>query len=256
MMMVPLVTGAAIGILAAGHVIPVLLLTVVVLILFWLRTPVESWFGSGAIRAQTPEERRLVRNIVLPLAAVAAGSLGLLLWHGANLLLIWIGLVAAVAFAAQMILKKLGRATRMAAEIVGALALTSTAPAAYYVATGRLDITAWMLWLLNWWFAANQVHFVWLTIRGSRAAGWAEKFAAGRSFLLAQVLLGGTVALGGWLHFVPRWTVLAFAPVLFRGFAWFARKPQPLVVRRLGWTELIQAIVFGLLLIGAFGSAL
>jgi hypothetical protein len=59
----------------------------------------------------------------------------------------------------------------MAAEVVGALALTSTAPAAYYVATGRLNHKAWILWLVNWLFAADQVHFVWLKIRGARAGG-------------------------------------------------------------------------------------
>ena len=72
------------------------------------------------------------------------------------------------AFGAQILLKKVGRPTRMAAEAVGAAALTSTAPAAYCVATGQLNHKAWVLWLVNWLFAADQVHFVWLRIRGMR----------------------------------------------------------------------------------------
>ena len=55
--------------------------------------------------------------------------------------------------------------------------------AAYYVATGRLDARAWALWLVNWLFAADQIHFVWLRIRGARAAGLSEKFTLGWSFL-------------------------------------------------------------------------
>jgi len=251
MLLVPLLTGAAVG-LAGGRVGPVLLLTTVVLALFWLRTPVESWLGTGAVRAQTLEERQLVRNVIVPPATIAAASLSALFWQGKNRALIWLGMIAGAAFAAQVLLKKMGRTTRVAAEVVGTLALTSTAPAAYCVATGRLDARAWALWLVNWLFAANQIHFVWLRIRGARAAGWSEKFTVGWSFLIRQVLLGGILALAYHFSWLPELTLMAFAPVLFRGFVWYAKRPQPIVVRRLGWTELAHAVVFGVLLTAGF----
>lgn len=168
MLLVPLATGAAVGLLAGGHVAPVLLLTTAVLALFWLRTPVESWLGTGALRVQTQQERQLVQGFILPLAAISAVTLSALFWHGRNRELIWLATIAGPAFATQMFLKRMGRATRMAAEVVGALALTSTAPAAYCVAMGRLDAKAWALWLVNWLFATDQIHFVWLRIRGAR----------------------------------------------------------------------------------------
>jgi YwiC-like protein len=251
MLLVPLMTGAAVGLVAGGHVAPVLLLTTAVLALFWLRTPTESWLGTSAVRVQTQEECQLVRNVILPLATIAAVSLSALFWQG-NRELIWLGMIAGAAFAAQVLLKKMGRTTRVAAEVVGALALTSTAPAAYCVATGRLDARAWALWLVNWLFAANQIHFVWLRIRGARAAGLSEKFTVGWSFLAGQVLLGGTLALVCHFSWLPKLTLIAFAPVLFRGFVWFAKKSQPIVVRRLGWTELAHALVFGVLLTAGF----
>jgi hypothetical protein len=164
-------------------------------------------------------------------------------------------MMAGAAFAAQVFLKRMGRTTRMAAEVIGALALTSTAPAAYYVATGRLDARAGALWLVNWLFTADQLHFVWLRIRGARAAGWSEKFRVGWSFLAGNILLGGLLGLACYFRRLPEFTLIAFAPVLFRGFAWFAKKPQPIVVRRLGWTELVHALVFGALLIAAFSIA-
>ena len=136
MLLIPLITGAAVGLLAGGHVAPVLLLTTTVLALFWLRTPVESWLGTSAVRVQTRQERRLVRGVILPLATIAAVSLGALLWQGKNRELMWIALIGGAAFAAQTVLGKLGRGTRMAGEMAGALALTATAPAAYCVATG------------------------------------------------------------------------------------------------------------------------
>src|SRR4029077_6824975 len=68
MLLVPLATGAAVGLLAGGRAVPVLLLTTAVLALFWLRTPVESWLGTGAVRVQTRQERQLVQSVILPLA--------------------------------------------------------------------------------------------------------------------------------------------------------------------------------------------
>jgi len=252
MLLIPLVTGAAVGLLAGGRVAQVLLLTTAVLALFWLRTPVESWFGASAVRVQTGPERQLVRGVIVPLAAIAAVSLSALFWQGKNRGLIWVGLIAGAAFAAQMFLKRMGRTTRMAAEVVGALALTSTASAAYCVATGRLDTRAWALWLLNWLFAAGQVHFVWLRIRGARAAGLSEKFTVGWNFLAGQMLLSGMLAVAYHFRWLPQLTLIAFVPALFRGFVWFAQKPQPIMVRRLGWTELAHALVFGVLLTAGF----
>src|SRR5450631_3802592 len=120
MLLVPLATGAAVGLLSGGRIVPVLLLTTAVLALFWLRTPAESWLGTGAVRAQTAEERRHVRKFVLPLATVAGASLTALFWRGKNLDLIVLGLIATPVFVAQMYLQKLGRRTRMGAEVVGA----------------------------------------------------------------------------------------------------------------------------------------
>ena len=46
-LLVPLVTGAAVGLQAGGPFYPVLLFTTAVVALFWLRTPLESWFGTS-----------------------------------------------------------------------------------------------------------------------------------------------------------------------------------------------------------------
>jgi hypothetical protein len=255
MLLVPLVTGAAIGWLAGGRMAQILLLTAAVLALFWLRTPVESFLGTGIMRVQTRLERQLVCAVILPLTAVAAVTLCALLWRGKNRELIWLGLMASVAFLVQMFLKKMGRKTRMASEIVGALVLTSTAPAAYCVAIGQLDARAGTLWLVNWLFAADQIHFVWLRIRGTRATGLNEKLTVGWSFLAGNIFLCGVLLLACHFNWLPKLTLVAFAPVLFRGLAWFAKKPHPIVVRHLGWTETAHALVFAILLIAGFSFA-
>jgi hypothetical protein len=143
----------------------------------------------------------------------------------------------------------------MAAQIVGSLGLTSTAPAAYYVVTGHLDATAWALWFANWLFAGDQIHFVQLRIHAARAANSAEKFARGRSFLVGQAVLAVVLVIACRFGLLPGLALLAFVPVVVRGLAWFVSRPQPLVVRRLGWTELAHAVTFAALLTFAFRFA-
>lgn len=50
---------------------------------------------------------------------------------------------------------------------------------------------------------------------------------------------------------LPEFASLTFAPLVFRGWFYFIQKPGPLLVRRLGWSELSQAIAFCLLFITA-----
>ena len=84
-------------------------------------------------------------------------------------------------------LRSLGRKTRMMAQLVGAIGLTCTAPAAYYIGTGRLSERAFVLWAANWIFAGNQIHFVQLRIQSARASTFSQKFARGKIFFLAQL---------------------------------------------------------------------
>ena len=51
---------------------------------------------------------------------------------------------------------------------------------------------------------------------------------------------------------LPKLASLAFAPVLFRGWLYFIRNPGPLLVRKLGWSELGHAVRFCVLFIAAF----
>jgi len=249
MLLVPLATGAATGLLAGGEFLPLVPLIVAALALFWLRTPVESWLGTTPMRAHTGAELRLVRRTALTLAALAVLALAEVFRSGRSGPLARIGAGAALAFLAQAFLKKVGRRARIAAQTIGAAGLCSAAPAAYVVAAGHWSATAAALWIANWLFAANQIHFVQLRIRGARAANRTEKLALGRGFLAGQAALIALLAAAcgaGWFAWPAP---LAFLPALIRGFGWFAAGPQPLAIRRLGWTELAHAAAFGILLV-------
>jgi hypothetical protein len=252
MLLMPLATGATLGLLAGGRALPLLWLTLAALAILWMRTPVEAWLGTSPLRGQSDAERKSLIRVAIALASVAALALAGLLWEGRNQYLLPLGALAGLAFAAQAILKKFGRKTRMAAQVVGAMGLTSTAPAAYYVATGHAEGTAGMLWLANWLFAGNQIHFVQLRIHASRVTERSEKLAQGRSFLFGQAGVAMVLLLTWRLGLLPGLALMAFVPALLRGVAWFLQGARPLVVRRLGWSELAHAVSFGVLLIVGF----
>ena len=252
LLLVPLVTGAGVALRQGGGVVPLLLLLIAALTLFWLRTPVESLLGSSAMRAQTKEERITVGLVILALGKIAVVALGLLLWAGRNRGLWLLGGLAGVSFVAQALLKRLGRRTRMLSEIVGTMGLTMSAPAAYYVVTGRLDGTAWTLWLANLAFAGNQIHYVQLRIHTVRVEGMGNKLARGWTFAAGQAGMAIVLAVVCLRGLMPWIAMIAFVPILFRGWLYFFRKSGPLVVRRLGWNELAQAASFCVLFIAAF----
>ena len=140
----------------------------------------------------------------------------------------------------------------MPAQVIGAIGLTSTAAGAYYVATGHLTTLLIALWLANWLFAGDQIHFVQVRIRSSRAATFDEKLRQGLPFFAGQVVLIGIVLAACRFGIFPATIALAFVPVLFRGTFWFVRGRQPLDVHKLGYSELRQALMFGALLCAAF----
>ena len=248
-LLVPMLTGACVGLWAGGGAAGLAPFSIAALALFWLRTPVESWIGTAPIRARTPDELRLVRNIAIALAAVSLSGLIWLFWGGQNRALLWIGAAAGAAFVVQAALKRVWRRARVASQMIGAAGLTATAPAAYCVVAGRLDATAWSLWAANFLFAVNQIQFVQLRIHAAHTANRSEKVSAGRWFLAGQAILMVVLTaacvekLFGW------YAAIAFLPVLFRGFAWFAVAPQPLAIQALGKSELAYACTFGVLLV-------
>jgi len=222
------------------------------LFLFWLRTPVESLLGSGVITAHTAGERRTTFLASCVLAAGSVACLAALLWNGRNSQLVHIGLMAAAALAVQTALRRVGREMRLISQVVGAIALTATAPAAYYLGSGRLGTPALALWIANWCFACDQIHFVQLRIHAGRASGFGEKFEKGKYFFAGQALLLAALVCASVWRWIPPLVLLAFVPALIRGTGWFFRKAQPLSVKQLGWSELQQGIAFGVLLALAF----
>jgi len=252
LLLVPLFTGVAAGFAPAYRAWPLLVFTVATLSLFWLRTPLESLMGTGSLTAHTSGERWTALIASVCLGAISAACLTGLMWKGRNSGLLFLGAATALAFVTQAVLGMFGRRARMAAQLVGTVGLTCTAPAAYYIGTGRLDERAFVLWAANWIFAGNQIHFVQLRIRAAHAATFSEKFDRGRFFFLAQPAFLVLITLASLWRVLPPLAIIAFAPALVRGTQWFLRKPESLDVKKLGWSEMKHGVAFGVLLALAF----
>jgi hypothetical protein len=252
LLLVPLFTGLVTGFAPEQRLGALLLFTLAVVSLFALRTPVESLLDIGTIAARTTGERWTALAASTCFGLLSLACLTVLMWKGRYLALFIFGAASVCAFVMQAILRKLGRSRRMLSQMVGAIGLTSTAPAAYYIGTGRLDTRAFVLWAANWIFAGNQIHFVQVRIHAARATTFAEKLARGKFFLVAQPVLLMVLILASRLHILPSFSIIAFMPAVVRGSQWFFQKPEPLDVKRLGWSEMRQGVAFGLLLACTF----
>lgn len=250
---ISLATGAAAGMTHGRHPISLLLFMVAALSLFCLRTPLESLLGNtrlcnATMRAQTDSERRSASRAVIVFSAIALLAAAGLFWGGQNLGLLALAAMAGYLYMVQGMLRKLGRSARMAAQLVGAVGLTSSAAGAYYVMTGQFSRTAFSLWLMNWVFAGNQIHFVQVRIHSARLLGRTTRLARGRVFLAFQLLMILALAWCWRQGLLSGLALGAFVPIFVRGVAWFLRPPGPLDIRRLGLSELAHALVFGAIL--------
>lgn len=133
----------------------------------------------------------------------------------------------------------------VAEQLAGMAGLTLTAPAAWYVLTGRLDATAWRLWLLNVTYFAGGVFYVRMHLDAAKKLPGCRTGNLVYHGALAVLLL----ALGFWG--VIAWPMtLAFAPLVVRAFVGAARLSPVLRIKRLGWTEVAHSILFGGLVVG------
>jgi hypothetical protein len=248
MLLVPLATGAAVALRTGGRVAPVALLAIAALALFCLRTPLEVLVGASAFRVRGEDEIDRIVQALVGYTAVAGTALFFLFQRTEPAPLVWLAGAVGSLFLLQLGIRRRWPRRRGLAQCCGAAALSATAAAAHYVASGRWTATAGLLWALNWLFAVNQIEFVQLRIRTAKLASRRAKLSAGRSSALFNagyllVLLGSAS-----VRLIDTWVVLAFVPVLARGIAWFFQHPAPLHVKRLGLTELAYAIAFGILL--------
>lgn len=239
-LLVPLFLGAAVGGRFNGAVFLVLLGS---LSAFLMRQPATAWF-----RIRRGKGRRsdlgLARGWTIVLAAVAVLSLaGLLaLGHG-EILVLFAPLSLLLVLYLWIALRQRAQLRSLGMEMAGAAGLAMSAPAAYAAATGRLDGTAWFLWLLAGMLNALGVVYVRRRLadnRGRSGSRFGQLLFHSAAFLVVTAL----VAWG----FVPLLALLPFAALVTRS-AWLASAQRPVAnVKRFGFAEVAVESVSGLLI--------
>ena len=140
----------------------------------------------------------------------------------------------------------------LAGELFGAAGLSMVGPAAHAVAARAVEPIGALLWLLLFLFFASGVFYVRMRVRGilARRQGTAPvQQAAVRSCLAYHLVLLVGLPLLASLHLVPWALLLAFAPALWRAAAGLRELQAPLDLKRLGWSEVAQTLVFLALLV-------
>lgn len=247
-LLVPFLTAAAVaGVFDAAVVVA---LTAVVCA-FLARTPLEFLLAPASRRLHPAVTRETaLRSVALfGTGAFAAGAALALHWN----LLRWLLPLAGLAFSLFLLHLerwRRGRGNGWAAALLGAVALTLGAPAAWIAATGGLNATGLLVWLLNAAFFSAGVIYVRSRIRALAArtpstpsARLVWGYHAGVVTFVAVLVL---------LRWVPPLAILPFALATGRA-AWGARQfGQRFALRQLGWTEVAHSLVFALLLVAAF----
>ena len=245
MLLIPL--GTAAGVVGRWD-IPVTLFLLSVLALFLVRVPAEAWLGNSA--SGDIETRRRARRLVLLWTAVALATAACVVFVYHRPLLVVFGLLAVAAYAGQGMLGGGNGRYRFAVEIIGALAMSSTAAAAHYVLTGNLNRVSGLLWLLFALFALNQIHHVRLRIRLKNTPRGRVRVKRCFSLLLLLSLTWLVVFALAEVAVLPWAATVAFLPFTLCVLAWMFEPPKALKVRRLGLAQLAMALWFAGLLIG------
>ena len=253
----PMVSAAIVAILRApadSHgmfwfppVAPLLWFALMCGLAFMIYQPLEALIGLSLLKLRTREEKRAA---LLWIAGFGLLSLAIFIlitdWMDRGKLL-WLALLAAVCFGARAALG-LERRFRVLKELIGALALSSTAVGAYYCVSNRVNQTAIGLWLASWLFAVGQIEYVQLRIH---TAARPDPRRAGK-VLAFHLFLPLAIVAAWYMQRAPLLLLAAFAPAIIRILVWKLSPPRKLNVRRLGVTELLLGIGFGLLLAGAY----
>ncbi|MEW5985118.1 MAG: YwiC-like family protein [Chloroflexota bacterium] len=211
---------------------------------FFARQPATVWLRVRQGRGRAADGPAAARWTA-GLAILALLCLVVLLALGRTAVL-WLAAPLVVVMVFYLAAARLGRAhTRsLWMEVAGAAGLAGMAPAAYVAATGRLDNTAWALWIILAVQNVLGVLYVRLRIADTHQRPLDRATVlAGHAIGLAAVALAGLMRQWPWLFPLPFIGFLARA-------AWAVARPRPIAaIKRFGFTEVGVEIASGLYLI-------
>lgn len=226
----------AVGVLIAKSLsLQLLLFILAATLLFISRESLLIWLRARGRGKKAPDARRLM--IIYVSAGVVLGAPLILHYHLSALM--------PMTLAAFNVREAVRRSERSAwGESVAILGLTITAPAAFYVAGGRWDNLALLLWALSAMYFASSIYYVKLRVASVHARRAAERAAAWRGCAWYHGFLLGSLVLMAFTGNLRWLTIGAFCPVLIRSFAQLIRPASQVNLRRAGVLEIVYSLVF------------
>jgi hypothetical protein len=153
----------------------------------------------------------------------------------------WLGVLGAAgaalyAWHAEVSMRGEGRSAPV--ELLAIATSMLTAPAAWYVSTGRIGWTAAWLWLLSFGYFASSVFYVKMRLTAARSRDVSVRENARR------LCVGYHAVLAICLTVLPPILAAGYLPVIVRAF-WYAFRPTAeLNLKQIGWTEVVYSLIF------------
>ena len=251
LLLFPLMSGAIVGYGAGPNASlkATLWFLMTALSAFLIYQPLESLLGLSLVRVRSQQQQRIAILSVIALAVIAtAGVLELFNLHRG--LVLAFGLAALGCFGVRLLLGS-SRHMRVPKQVIGALGLSSAAAGAYYAATGLIDRTGILLWLASWLFAVGQIEYVHLRISTAQVRSRRQKARSSLAVCFLHLLMIGASIIAALAGYAPLLLALAFVPSAIRVGVWLIRTWRPLGVHILGVSELLQGLLFNILLVFA-----
>ncbi len=238
--MIPFLTAAAI---VSGGTVEIFLAFLAVLLIFMGRYPLELLLIPAAyVRAGRPDWALVWRSLwVYSLLAIGAGA-GLIFVYELYALL-WLALLGGLFFGLRVWQGWHKQDRETVAEAIGAVGLTLSGLVAWVAATGSVDRTGWLVWLLNAAFFCSGIVYVKSRLRVRLALHHPEDARlVGCSMCFQLLVLLFVVALV-FVRWVAPLVVVPFALASLRA-AWGLHDPGIFTLRRLGWSEMALSVMF------------
>jgi len=249
---VPLIVGMAVAPVWQWRT---LILIVAALAFFLMRYPLATIIKTRK-RPTTDRAWWLRWSIGYGLIAAMCGAWLILIEQ--LYLLIPIGVIGALLVTFNLWLVSRKQEMSAYGELTGIAGLALGAPLTYYAASGQLDGTALMLWLVNALYFGGTVFYIKLKVRQQPRLPapdrLSERLLKGRACLTYQgVVLTVIIALVAVDH-MPALLPLAFVPMTLKVIYGAARwqDKHSLSLPRLGMIEMVHSILFAVLVIAAF----
>lgn len=237
----------AVAVGVAGRLdLKVLLFLLATFSFYVTRAPLERLLRSRAPSGNTGEAQRWL-SIYLALGFLSSASL-LFYWR-----LWWLvpfGALLLGFLIMQLYLTREGAHRSLWGRFLGVAGLTAAAPAAYYVADGALDSTAFLLWLLSILFFGGSLFYV--RLRVQQSAGKGKERSLGRVVIVYFLASFALIAWLSYLRWLPLLALLAYIPSTVQTVKDLVKPEGKLSLRRIGFIQLSHSLIFALLLIGAY----